>query len=93
MATIDYSDEVSSKLEGVTWKLLLKLVDLTWNDPTIFVPSIQEIEILHVMSSVNNYTTGYDDLQPSIMKMLTNEYIKPLTYLINISIKQGIFLE
>ena len=32
VATIDYSEEVSSKLEGVTWELFLKLVDLTWND-------------------------------------------------------------
>ena len=63
------------------------------NLTTIFVPSIQEIEILHVMSLLINYTAGYDDLQPSIMKMLTKVYIKPLTYLINISIKQGIFPE
>ena len=55
------------------------------------MPSIQEIEILNVMSLLNNYTAGYDDLQPYIMKMLTKVYIKPLTYLINISIKQGIF--
>ena len=63
------------------------------NLTTIFVPSIQEIEILNVMSLLNNSTAGYDDLQPSIMKMLTKVYIKPLTYLINISIKQGIFPE
>ena len=56
----------------------------------MFVPSIQEIEIPKVMSLLNNSTAGYDDLQPSIMKMLTKVYIKPLTYLINISIKQGI---
>ena len=33
VATLYYSDEVSSRLEGVTWELFLKLVDLTWNDP------------------------------------------------------------
>ena len=32
------------------------------NLTTIFVPSIQEIEILNVMSLLNNYTAGYDDL-------------------------------
>ena len=45
------------------------------------------------MSLLNNSTEGYDDLQQSIMKMLTKVYIKPLTYLINISIKQGIVPE
>ena len=63
------------------------------NPTTIFVPSIQQIEIHNVMSLINNSTAGYDDLQPSIMKMLTKVYIKSLTYLINISIKQGIFPE
>ena len=51
------------------------------------------IEILNVMSLLNNYVAGYDDLQPVIMKILTKVYINPLTYLINISIKQGIFPE
>ena len=60
---------------------------------TIFVPSIQEIEILNVLSLLNNSTAGYNDLQLAIMKMLTKVYIKPLTYFINISIKQGIFSE
>ena len=45
------------------------------------------------MSLLNHSTAGYDDLQPSIMKMLTKVYIKHLTYLINITIKQGIFPE
>ena len=63
------------------------------NLTTIFVSSIQEIELLNVMSSLNNSTAGFDDIQPSIMKMLTYVYIKPLTYFINISIKQGIFPE
>ena len=57
------------------------------------MPSIQDIEIVNVMSLLNNSNAGYDDLQPSIMKMLTKVYIKPLTYLITISIKQGIFPE
>ena len=61
------------------------------NLTTIFVPNIEEIEILHVMSLVNNSTAGFDDLQPSIMKMLTKVNKKPLTYLINISIKQVFF--
>ena len=56
------------------------------------MPSIQDIEMHNVMSLSNNSTAGYD-VQPSTMKMLTKVYIKPLTYLINISIYQGIFPE
>ena len=61
------------------------------NFTTIFVPSIQEIEILNVMLLLNNSTAWCEDLQPSTIKMLTKLYIKPLTHLINISINQGIF--
>ena len=63
------------------------------NLTTIVVPIIQDNEILNVMSFLNNSTAGHDDLQPSIMKMLTKVYIQPLTYFINISIKRGIFSE
>ena len=63
------------------------------NLSTIFVPSVQEIKILKVMSSLNNSTAGYEEIQPVIMKMLTKVCIKPLTYLVNISIEQGIFPE
>ena len=34
MTTIDYSDKVSSKSEGVTWG---PLIDLTWNDPIVLL--------------------------------------------------------
>ena len=43
VATIDYSDEVSSKSEVVTWELFLKLVVLAWNDP-IFIYKTEKLK-------------------------------------------------
>ena len=39
-----------------------------------------------VISQLNNSAPGHDGLPPSIMKQLTNEYVIPLTHLINLSI-------
>ena len=44
-----------------------------------------------VISQLNNSAPGHDGLPPSIMKQLTNEYVIPLTHLINLSIVQGDF--
>ena len=44
-----------------------------------------------VTSQLNNSAPGNDGLPPSVMKQLTNEYVIPLTHLINLSIVQGDF--
>ena len=44
-----------------------------------------------VISKLNNSAPGHDGLPPSIMKQLTNEYVIPLTHLINLSVVLGNF--
>ena len=44
-----------------------------------------------VISQINNSAPGHDGLPPSIIKQLTNEYVIPLTHLINLSVAQGDF--
>ena len=41
--------------------------------------------------SINNSAPGYDDIPASVMQKCLHDYITPLTYLVNSSIKQGIF--
>ena len=43
------------------------------------------------MKSLKNSSAGYDGIPASIAKQLINSYIKPLSYLINKSISDGIF--
>ena len=43
------------------------------------------------MKALKNSAPGYDDIPTSVMKKCINDYIAPLTYLVNMSIKQGIF--
>ena len=56
---------------------------------SIVIPDIsQEV----VMSAIKSLKIS-DDIPTSVMKKCINDYIAPLTYLVNISIKQGIFLD
>ena len=41
-------------------------------------------------SSVNNYSAGHDELPPFVAKSCIDEYIEPLTHLINESLRTGI---
>ena len=63
------------------------------NMHTIHVPEISENEIMSIIKTLNNSAAGHDELPVSIMKQCANDYIKPLTLLINMSITQGIFPE
>ena len=56
------------------------------NSKSIVIP-----DIITVLSSLNNSSADYDDMPASVMKKCIDEYITPLTYLINYYIRQGIF--
>ena len=55
------------------------------------MPEVSEKEIISVILSINNSVPGYDDMPVSIIKKCIHDYITPLTYPINSSIKQRIF--
>ena len=48
-------------------------------------------DIINVISSLNNSSAGYDEVPASILKKCINDYITPITYLVNLSIRQGTF--
>ena len=62
------------------------------NNPySIVIPDISQVAVISVIKSLKNSALGYDDIPTSVMKKCINDYIAPLTYLVNISIKQCIF--
>ena len=52
---------------------------------------ITAAEVMTVISMLNNSAAGHDGVPAFIMKQCINEYITPLTHLINLSINEGIF--
>ena len=56
---------------------------------SISIPIISELEVVAAIKSLKNSSAGYDEVPARILKQ--NIFIKPLTHLINYSIKEGIF--
>ena len=50
-------------------------------------------DIKTIFSQLNNSAAGHDELPPSILMQLCNEYCIPLSYIINSSVIQGDFPE
>ena len=67
------------------------LLYLQTNIKSIYIPELDKIKIKSTISSINNSSSGYDELPASIMKQCIDSYIEPLTLLINKSIQQGVF--
>ena len=61
------------------------------NMKSIYIPEIDKSEIESLISSINNSSSGYDELPASIMKQCIGSYIDPYFFLINQSIAQGDF--
>ena len=64
---------------------------IDYNNHCISELVVTEDCVKTVISQLNNSAPGHDGLPPSIIKQLTNEYVIPLTHLINLSIVQGDF--
>ena len=48
-------------------------------------------DIINVIYSLNNSSAGYDEMCASILKKCIDEFITLITYLVNLSIRQGTF--
>ena len=59
---------------------------------SISIPIISESEIVAAIKSLKNGSAGYDAVPAHILKQNINIFIKPLTHLINSSIKRAFFL-
>ena len=58
---------------------------------SISIPIISESEVVAAIKSLKNSSAGYDEVPARVLKQNINIFIKPLTHLINSSIKEGIF--
>ena len=61
------------------------------NEQALRISQIVSDEIQSVISKLNNSSPGCDNIRPKIGKLFVDQYIEPLTYLINKSITQGVF--
>ena len=57
----------------------------------IFLGEVSSDEISKVINCLKDTSSGWDDLNSKIVKSTSRFYIAPLTYLINLSLTQGVF--
>ena len=87
----EYFVTVGSVLENSITSTIDPLVYVVSNVNTINIPYICREEIATIIKGLKNSSAGADELLPSIMKQCSDLYIHPLTHLINVSLKQGVF--
>ena len=58
---------------------------------SMFILNITEAELTETILDLNNSSPGYDEVPAIVMNQNIHALIKPLAYLINCSIKKGIF--
>lgn len=64
------------------------------NNPLLFsmyLPPTNNLEILNHLRSITTNTPGYDDIPPKILSHSSTLISTPLTYIINLTLKTGIF--
>ena len=62
------------------------LIHVQNNLNSMCIHEITTAEVMTVISTLNNSTAGHDGLPAFIMEQCINDYITPLTHLINLSI-------
>ena len=77
------SDKIHSNVDPLTY--------LIPNEHNLFLPIIQYKEVRNIIMALKNTASGYDCIVGSIMKQCVDNYIAPLTHIINLSIAQRYF--
>ena len=87
----DYFVNVGSTLSSKIHCNVNPLSYVEANPNSMVIPNLTVGDIINVISSLNNSSAGYDEMPASILKKCIDEYITSITYLVNLSIKQGTF--
>ena len=64
---------------------------VTYVENSMFMPDLKECEVRDVILQLKNTSAGLDNLPTSIGKKCVDGYLAPLTYILNICIRQGVF--
>ena len=67
------------------------LNSLQFNANSVVIHYIEENEVVRIINSLNNSSSGWDCIPAKLAKRVLNYYIKPLTFFINQYFHDGIF--
>lgn len=58
---------------------------------SVFMPPTNYTEVMNQLKALKSESPGFDEISPKVIKFTSELLAIPLTYIINLSIKQGIF--
>ena len=62
------------------------------NNQSLFLSSVEESEIIEIVKNWKNKTsTGFDNIDMTIVKQVISHIVKPLSYVCNMSLTSGMF--
>ena len=79
----ELSDSISSNVNPMSY--------VSYVENSMFMPDLKECEVGDVILQLKNTSAGWDNLPTSIGKKCVDGYLAPLTYILNMCIRQGVF--
>ena len=79
----ELSDSISSNVNPMSY--------VSYVENSMFMPDLKECEVRDVILQLKNTSAGWDNLPTSIGKKCVDGYLAPLTYILNMCIRQGVF--
>ena len=88
----EYFVEVGPRLANNIFSSINPMSYLTNHvDNSMYMPEITECEVITVICSLTNSSPGWEYIPAKLLKPYIEEYIKPLTYIINKAFETGVF--
>ena len=79
----ELSDSISSNVNSMSY--------VSYVENGMFMPDLKEYEVRDVILQLKNTSAGWDNVPTSIGKKCVDGYLPPLTYILNMCIRQGVF--
>ena len=64
---------------------------VSYVEDSMFMPDLKECEVRDVILQLKNTSAGWDNFPTSIGKKCVDGYLAPLTYILNMCIRQDVF--
>ena len=73
--------------DDTSFRMFLNKTSIT----SIFLEPVTQLEIKKIISSLKNSSPGWDDISAKVIKGCCELILEPLTYIVNLSLAQGVF--
>ena len=87
----EFFTTIGSKLSSTISCTVNPMSYVDIREHSIYIAPTTTTEIKQIIISLKNSSPGWDEIPAFLLKICSNFYVKPLTYLINKSIEEGIF--